>query len=47
MYLVANDIKLTIELYRAEKNKLLLRYYYESDLDYTLGLYMLLLAFEF
>lgn len=46
MYLVANDMRLTIELFHIETNKLLSRYYYESDLDYTLGLYMLLLTFE-
>lgn len=42
MYLVASDTKLTIELFQIETNKIIARYYYESDFDYSLGLEALL-----
>ena len=45
MYLVANDTKLIIELLQVGTNKLIAIYFYDSALDYSLGLNMLLFLF--
>lgn len=46
MYLVADDTEQTIEVLQVATNRPVAKYYYESDLDYLLGLDMLLHIFE-